>query len=358
MNILEASTPGALVLILLSSLASSCDSKPAHEKTGNEMNEEIATIDSLLRDKNFSESMANSLDSAYYAGIGEAQPTFLHTGSDSTTPKSAREEKIAIKMAGFYALECGIGLLSEQSGTTPVQWLQKISDKTLDSNSILLLNRFANATWKAGQPFRDLNRVTRPVFMVASLLTQEEVDKDYFQIFYSAKKLLSSMQPVSKSPLEQQMQKLRQLLQDTAYALEMASYLHLAPDTIQQVGKERFLSPADDTATVRKNVNEIKIATSLAGFYALECCLNYLVTTTRQLPSAILQSLKTNSISKEDKMLFARFANATWKAGQPFRGLNRISRATFTPFYFLSEPDIEKDLVQIRAAASRLLAFL
>lgn len=322
------------------------------------MNEEVATIDSLLRDKNFSESMANSLDSAYHAGIGEAQPTFLLTVSDSTILKSAREEKIAMKLAGFYALECGIGLLSAQSGITPVQWLQRISDKTLDSNSILLLNRFANATWKAGQPFRDLDRITRPVFMVASLLSQEEVDKDYFQIFYAAKKLLSSMQPVSRSPLPQQMEKLRQLLQDTTYAYEMASYLHSAADTIQNSAKQPFLIPADDTATMTKNVNDIKIATSIAGFYALECCLNYLVTTRKQLPSAILQSLTTNSISNEDKILFARFANATWKAGQPFRGLNRITRPTFTPFYFLSETDIEKDIVQIRAAATRLLAFL
>jgi hypothetical protein len=51
-------------------------------------------------------------------------------------------------------------------------------------------------------------------------------------------------------------------------------------------------------------------------------------------------------------------ANATWKAGQPFRGLNRITRATFTPFYFLNEADIEKDLIQVRSAAKRLLSAL
>jgi hypothetical protein len=57
-------------------------------------------------------------------------------------------------------------------------------------------------------------------------------------------------------------------------------------------------------------------------------------------------------------MIFARFANATWKVGQPFRGLNRITRPTFTPFYFLSESDIDKDMVQIRAAAQRILPLL
>ena len=118
------------------------------------------------------------------------------------------------------------------------------------------------------------------------------------------------------------------------------------------------MTPQDDPATIAKNVNDIKIATSLAGFYALECGLNYLVTTTNQSPSSILKSIVDNSINNDDKILFARFANATWKAGQPFRGLNRITRATFTPFYFLTEPDIEKDLVQVRAAAKKLLTYL
>lgn len=57
-------------------------------------------------------------------------------------------------------------------------------------------------------------------------------------------------------------------------------------------------------------------------------------------------------------MIFARFANATWKAGQPFRGLNRITRPTFTSFYFLGEADIEKDFVQIKMAAEKLLPLL
>ena len=47
-------------------------------------------------------------------------------------------------------------------------------------------------------------------------------------------------------------------------------------------------------------------------------------------------------MSEADKLIFARFANATWKAGQPFRDLKRITRATFTPFYFLTEADIER----------------
>lgn len=102
----------------------------------------------------------------------------------------------------------------------------------------------------------------------------------------------------------------------------------------------------------------MKIATSVAGFYALECGVNYLVATTNRLASVILRSVANNTMSPEEKMMFARFANSTWKAGQPFRDLSRITRPTFTPFYFLTEPDIEKDMVQIRTAALRLLSFL
>jgi hypothetical protein len=51
-----------------------------------------------------------------------------------------------------------------------------------------------------------------------------------------------------------------------------------------------------------------------------------------------------------------RFANVTWKAGQPFRGLDRIAHATFTPYYFLTEAELEKDWIQIKLAAGLVLA--
>ena len=337
-------------------IMSSCNNESGVSKEDNQMQQELEKVNGLLRDPVFTEAMAKTLDSSYYAGIGQTQPPFISPGDDTTKIiKTTKSEKIATNLAGFYALECGIGLLSAGSGTTPVQWLQKITDKTIDSNSILLLNRFANATWKAGQPFRDLNRITRPNFIIASSLSREEIDKDFTQIFHAAKKLLSSMTPVMQSPLPEQMKLLRSLLQDTAYAVEMAGHLYSSYDPSQT---EPFLTPADDTSKLTKTARQIKIATSIAGFYALECGLNYLVTTRNASPSVILQSLVNNSMSVDDKMLFARFANATWKAGQPFRDLNRITRETFAPFYFLSEADIEKDLVQIRAAASRLLSAL
>jgi hypothetical protein len=87
----------------------------------------------------------------------------------------------------------------------------------------------------------------------------------------------------------------------------------------------------------------------------LEACTNYLVSTRNILPADLLKSIGDNNISKADKSLYNRFANATWKAGQPFRGLERIERETFSPFYFLSEAEIGKDWVQIKTAAKKLL---
>ncbi len=335
----------------------SCTTKPYSPTEPDQLKKELATIDSLLRDSTFALAMAKSLDSAYYAGIGEAAPEFLT--ADETTAvvtQSLKEEKTAINLAGFYALECGVTMLAAQTNETPVEWLQKIKNGTAGADAVLLLNRLANATWKAGQPFRSLGRITRYNFTVASLLNDGEVKKDSVQITNAAAKLLSSMETVSKKTLPEQMQTLRSLLQDTLYAVQMAAWLDSTYAVSQQQIPPPFLSSADDTATITKRVKEMKIATSIAGFYALECGLNYLVTTKKMLPSILLNSMVNDSLSKEDKMIFARFANATWKAGQPFRGLNRITRQTFTPFYFLTESDIDKDLVQVKMAARRLLA--
>ncbi|MBC7828737.1 MAG: hypothetical protein H7122_13380 [Chitinophagaceae bacterium] len=347
------------ILFTAAIFINSCKHGEDQQQETIQMARELATIDFLLRNAVFTESIAKAADSSYYAGAGQAAPLFLTPADDTTIiVKTARSEKIAIKLAGFYALECGIGLLSAQTNTTPVDWLKKITEGSVDSNAVLLLNRFANATWKAGQPFRDISRITRASFMGASSLSKDEVDKDYFQIFHSARMLLSSMKSVSDSAMPVQMQTLRSLLQDTLYAEKLAVFLHSSNDSPGVSPREPFLTVADDTAVIRKTAKEMKIATSVAGFYALESALNYLVTIKNQVPSAILKSLLDSSMSKEDQLLFARFANATWKAGQPFRDLNRITRPTFTPFYFLNEADIEKDMVQIRAAAARVLTLL
>ena len=359
MNRLPTNGSNILFLALIIHCSVSCNTKTNPSTEPDQLQYELVTIDSLLRDTAFALYMAKSLDSAYYAGIGEVAPEFLTTDENTAViSKPLKEEKIAINLAGFYALECGVGLLCSQTNQTPVEWLHKIKNGTADPNAVLLLNRLANATWKAGQPFRGLGRITRYNFTVAGLLSDDEVKMDSVQIANAAAKLLTSMDTVSKKPLPEQMEILRNLLQDTLYAVQMAAWLDSAYAISQEQIPLPFIAVSDDTATITKQVKEMKIATSIAGFYALECGLNYLVTTKKMLPSTILKSIVNDSISKEDKLIFARFANATWKAGQPFRGLNRITRQTFTPFYFLNESDIDKDMVQIKMAAQRLLVRL
>ncbi len=351
--------PGKLLqLLLLATYTFSCVTKNDADMD-KKIQAQLATIDSLLRSADFNLSIAKLQDTAYYKGVGQPVPDFLTAEEDTAVvAKSVKEEKIATNLAGFYAVECGIGVLCNQTKEKPTAWLQKIvSDKT-DTASILLLNRFANATWKAGQPFRSLERITRPVFTGAGFLPPEEIKKDLNQVKTAATKLLSSLQEVKDSGSDIQMQKIRSLLHSQQYAVEMASFMDAAYYTNQKQTAPPFLTVQEDTAVVNKSVKDQKIATNVAGFYALECGVNYLVTVRHVLPSAILKSITDNTISKDDKDLLSRFANATWKAGQPFRGLGRIERETFTPFYFLNEADIEKDWVQIKSAAAKLLSEL
>jgi hypothetical protein len=347
-----------LISLLAGTYLASCSTANNNEGMEKQMRAELQTIVSLLRSADFSLEMAKTLDAAYYTGIGEKPADFLSPADETATVrKSVKEEKAATSLAGFYATECGVTYLSTRTQQKPTDILTAIVNKTIDSTSILLLNRLANATWKAGQPFRDMKRITRATFTVANFLSPDEIKKDADQVHSAASKLLSAMQDVADGDIKIQMEKLRSLLQSEAFAYEIASYQDAAYNSNQHLPAVDS-TIKEDTGTIEKSVKDQKIATSIAGFYALECGINYLVTTKHILPSAILQSIGDNTISKEDKELFSRFANATWKAGQPFRALNRITRETFTPFYFLSEADVEKDWVQIKAAAKKLQEFL
>jgi len=333
----------------------SCSTKKETKDMHDKIKTELATIDSLLRDTDYNALMAQALEAAYYLGTDQPVMPFLAPGEDTAMKrKPAKEEKIATNIAGFYALECGIGWLSSQTNETPVEWLRKIVDKTIDSASVSLLNRFANVTWKAGQPFRGLERLKRSTFTCFNFLPENEIKKDYDQCKTAAAKLLSAMQDVADSNTETQMHKLKELMQDESFTVAMADSMHVGYYTREQQQPPAFLNPEDDTETILKSVKEEKIATNVAGFYALECGLNYFAAK-NILPSDVLRSIADSTINKDDKMLLQRFANATWKAGQPFRGLERIHRDNFVPFYFLDEKEIEKDWIQVKAAAEKLL---
>ncbi len=146
---------------------------------------QLQALNSLLRDSNFAVALARHQDSAYNASVGN--PEAPEAWRDSTILKKVSDQKIAVNLAGFLATECAVGALMELHGGTPVAWLQRIVNNNLDSNQKLLTNRFANATWKASQPFRDMARITRDNFMVANFLSESEVQKDFDQVQAAAK---------------------------------------------------------------------------------------------------------------------------------------------------------------------------
>jgi hypothetical protein len=314
---------------------------------------QLIIIDSLLRSKEFAFEMAHALHAVYGGGH---HPFITVMEENELVEVSAKHEKVAINLAGFYALECGVGLLSEQTNHTPVEWLKKIASKTVDSNTLLLLGRFANATWKAGQPFRGLNRITRFNFTGAGYLPAEEVIKDHDQVTAAACLLLERMKDTAKYSFHDQMTRLQELLQDENFSYEIAEHLQAAYYRSQHQQPPLFMTEADNTTMISKSVREQKIATSIAGFYALECGINFLVTSRSLIPTDILTSILDNTIIEADKILLLRFANATWKAGQSFWNLKRITRSIFKPACFLTEDEVEKDLVQIKMAAFHLLA--
>lgn len=299
--------------------------------------------------------MAQHLEAAYYTSIGEDTPAFLKESDNGRfTIYRFTDEKIAVSIAAFYALECAIGQLMYSKGGNPFDWLIKISDRTIDAADRLVLHSFANAAWKAGQPFRGLDRISRDNFASAYFLPEEEIKKNMDQIYAAALYLKKEIQDIGDCSIDVQLEKISQLLQSESFALGIAQYLEEAyyKDTHQFA--PAFLQKGEDTAEIKRFMKDYKIAINIAGFYALESGLSYLAISQHSLPSEIIFSIITDSIDVKDKQLFERLANLTWKAAQPFRGLQRITRAIFTPFDLLPQNEKNKDWVQIKAAAKKL----
>ena len=84
---------------------------------------ELTKLNGLLRDTSFAFTVAGGQDSNYYVSQGQKVPAFFE-GPDSLLKKSFKEEKIAINLAGFYALECGIGALIEQNGKVKCSYVK------------------------------------------------------------------------------------------------------------------------------------------------------------------------------------------------------------------------------------------
>ncbi|MBS1512085.1 MAG: hypothetical protein JST86_14650 [Bacteroidetes bacterium] len=356
MKAVQYNKPAAIILI--NALLVNCTAhQQQHMQADNTITVQFEKINHLLRDSAFAITVAAGQEAAYYRGVNQTVPPF-DAEKDSTVLKSYKEEKLAINLAGFYALECGIGALVELEGKNPVYWLQQITAGKLDAAHLTLLYHFANATWKAGQPFKGLSRITRSNFIAAYLLPAGEIKKDDDQVKAAANIMLQAMQGMNHATTQDQFTRLAKLLKDPAFALHTAEEMEAAYYKGLQQPVPPFLTKEDSSTTLSKNKMEQKVAINMAGFYALECGLSYFATAKKIAPLAMVQSIVNGTVTPADKRLLERFANATWKAGQPFRGMERLAKDNFIPFYFLSEEEIAKDWVQITAMAAKLLPYL
>jgi hypothetical protein len=154
----------------------------------------LLKLKTLLQSKEFALNVAKKQQAAYQRALGQTQTSpWLPEDLDEKELKSVLEQRIATNLAGFYALECGIGYLVKQRGSDVEELLSAVVGDLLPAGDKELLCRFANATWKAGQPFRSLDRITREVFVPFDLLSEEEKVKDWVQIQNAAKVVLSEL---------------------------------------------------------------------------------------------------------------------------------------------------------------------
>ena len=343
-----------MLLVIAGFVFIACNGKKMDDKKDT-INAELTTLNHLLQDRDFAMALAQAQEASYYKSQGQEIPDFFIV-LEKTVLRPFADEKIATNLAGFIALECGVGYLVASKGESPIYWLRKIIENKLPEAEWLVLNRFANATWKAGQPFRGLERIAKENFISANFLPQSEIEKDRQQLKAAAQLLLEKLESKKDSSNISQWEAVQTLMQDRNFAMEMAAHLEAA--YFMGIGEmvPAFLDPTDQNKTVEKDVLEEKTAINLAGFYALESGISYLAQTQSVTPSETLEAISKESLSPDHKNLILRLANATWKAGQPFRSLERIQRPNFIPFDLLSDSEVEKDWVQIKSAGNMVSA--
>jgi hypothetical protein len=254
---------------------------------------ELDRLQVLLRDPAFAQSMAEALDAAYYRGQGQTPPPFLKPEEmAATAPKSVREEKIAINLAGFYALEAGAGYMAERDGQTPLDVLQAVADGRRSDADMLLLARFANATWKAGQPFRSLARITRPTFVPATPGREPNCARTSCRSAPPPRRAwCRRCRTCCSRTTAAQLARMQTLLRDTDLSRTVAQALDAAYYQGQGQPVPPFLKPEEMTATTPKSVREEKIATNLAGFYALEAGVGIIAERGRETPLQIIDGI-------------------------------------------------------------------
>jgi len=103
------------------------------------------------------------------------------------------------------------------------------------------------------------------------------------------------------------------------------------------------------------------VAQNIAGVQAVMTGISMIALINIEEPNEeILRRISKGDLDPLEEGLLLRAANCAWGAGQPFRSdkglLGRATKLNF--FNDLPEEEVRKDLFQIRAAATALLAML
>jgi hypothetical protein len=135
--------------------------------------------------------MANAVAKAYHDLTSPDTP-YQPFGSDD-------QGSIAANMCSVYAVDSAanaITMVAEGKVTEDdyMASLRAIAEGSLAADELYVARQFANATWKACQPYRGLERLTRPVMTQFNLLPDDEVAKDDATLAAAAKALISAIE--------------------------------------------------------------------------------------------------------------------------------------------------------------------
>lgn len=165
------------------------------------MRSAFEVVSRIFRSIPLSVAAANAMDLAYAEGVGHPEYHAADFGAD-------QPQKVAENLAGLYAADTAANILAayqygvDRDGKVTevsyVRCLEAIRGASLDATEKFIVKNAANATWRAGQPFRDittkpLNRIERDVNMQFNLLPGDEEDKDLVQVQKGAEIILDAI---------------------------------------------------------------------------------------------------------------------------------------------------------------------
>ncbi|MFC1674591.1 response regulator [Candidatus Omnitrophota bacterium] len=339
-----------------------------------QLEQELGILDSLMKNPAFLETMAGALLSAYNE---HANTDYRITQDTDATVFTKEDLDRTQNLAGLIGVEVGTSALlaTTRKGNSLVSVLKAITEDMLTEKEMRLLALFANATWKAGVPFRVKTgsdgeslgpyslMQSHPDFVPVVLAREEVAEEDILQMKVAAHKLLSAIQHIDDP--QEQLDRLEFLLKNKGF-LEL-----LARESLQAYNSRHGTkhSISTDQTLTGLTKRDLDIAMNLLGFIALEVGVGALLELTRQGQSMsdVLNAIVEGRLTGEEETLLALFANATWKAGVPFRVKTGSDGRSLGPYFRIMEhPDFRrwaqlpvdeqlKDLIQVHAAAAQLL---